>query len=154
MNFLQLLIDLNEGEQNRYGEIEYKLTEKERIAIIEKISNHLKKGNPLSFEEHEKLTSCIYWGLHDTLSMVETYLINFIPLLPIPSVQKAFRNRFSRELVLYSRVQYAENTLRNLNDLGLESKDWKKLAHEEIYKWPKEEQESLDTISFLTKVKK
>ncbi len=154
MNFLQLLIDLNEGEQNRYGEIEYKLTEKERIAIIEKISNHLKKGNPLSSEEHEKLTSCIYWGLHDTLSMVETYLINFIPLLPIPSVQKAFRNRFSRELVLYSRVQYAENTLRNLNDLGLESKDWRKLAHEEIYKWPKEEQESLDTISFLTKVKK
>ena len=39
-------------------------------------------------------------------------------------------------------------------DLELDSKDWKKLAHEEIYKWPKEEQESSDTILFLSKLKK
>jgi hypothetical protein len=50
-------------------------------------------------------------------------------------------------------VQYAENTLRNISELGLESRDWKKLAMVEIQKWPKEEQESSDTILFLKKLR-
>jgi hypothetical protein len=73
-------------------------------------------------------------------------------LLAIPSVRKAFQDRFSTELVLYSRVQYAENTFRNLSSLGLEMKEWKKLAKLEIQKWPVEDQESSDTILLLKKI--
>lgn len=153
MDFLQLLKDLNDGEQNRYGEIEYKFSDNERMKIIENLSNHLKKRDLLTSEENERLTSCIYWGLYGTLGMVECYLINFIPLLAIPSVRKAFQDRFSTELVLYSRVQYAENTLRNISELGLESRDWKKLAMVEIQKWPVEDQESSDTILLLKKLR-
>ena len=153
MDFFQLLKDLNDGEQNRYGEIEYKFSDNERIKIIESLSSHLKKGNNLSPSENEQLTSCIYWGLFGTLGMVECYLINFIPLLAIPSVRKAFQDRFSTELVLYSRVQFAENTLRNLSSLGLEMKEWKKLALGEIQKWPKEDQESSDTVLLLKKIR-
>jgi hypothetical protein len=153
MDFLQLLKDLNDGEQNRYGEIEYKFSDNERMKIIENLSNHLKKGNNLSPSENEQLTSCIYWGLFGTLGMVEYYLINFIPLLAIPSVRKAFQDRFSTELVLYSRVQFAENTFRNLSSLGLEMKEWKKLAMVEIQKWPVEDQESSDTILLLKKLR-
>jgi hypothetical protein len=154
MDFFQLLKDLNDGEQNRYGEIEYKFSDNERMKIIENLSNHLKKGDLLTSEENERLTSCIYWGLFGTLGMVECYLINFIPLLSIPSVRKAFQDRFSTELVLYSRVQYAEHTLRNISELGLESRDWKKLAMVEIQKWPVEDQESSDTILFLEKLRR
>ena len=153
MDFLQLLSDLNDGEQNRYGEVEYKLSDSERIKLIQILSGHLKKGHNLTPEENEKLTSGIFWGLFGTLGMVESYLENFIPMINIPSVKKAFQNRFSRDLVLYSRIQYALNTLQNLSNLGLEIKDWKKLATEEIQKWPTEEQENPDTILFLKKLR-
>jgi hypothetical protein len=95
MDFLQQLKDLNDGEQNRYGEIEYKFSDNERMKIIENLSNHLKKGDLLTSEENERLTSCIYWGLHGTLGMVECYHKNFIPLLDIPSVKKAFQDRWN-----------------------------------------------------------
>lgn len=149
MNLLKTLQEVYEGEQNRYGEIEYKLSEKERMHRIDLIVDYLKSNKKMDSKESKKLSAVIYWGLHDTYSMVEYFLKAFIPLFKIPAVRNGFAKRFEQSLTLDARITYASNTLRDIQNFGLETKHWVSMAIEESNSWPLKDKEKEEYKNFM-----
>lgn len=140
-NIVKVLEEILEGEQNRYGEVEYKFSDAERIMRIQQVVLHLNANPKLTLEEEKLLSSCIFWGLYDTQSMVEQFMISFLPFLSVPSVRKGFSKRFDPDLSFDARIGHTYTTLKDIKAFGLESRTWISLALENISNWPEEEKQ-------------
>ncbi|NBU96897.1 MAG: hypothetical protein EBS19_01580 [Spirochaetia bacterium] len=144
MNLAKLLNEILDGNQNRYGEIEYTLSESDRKIRINEIINSLKDSPILNEKEAQLLSSCIYWGLYDTSSMVEHYIVSFIPFLSVPAVRAGFLRRFELDLTLENRIRFAFQTYNDIKNYGLDHYEWVSMALENLRDWPKEERENLE----------
>lgn len=144
MSLTNLLKEVLDGNQNRYGEIEYTLSENERKLRINEIINFLKDNASLDEEQAQLISSSIYWGLYDTSSMVEHYIISFIPFLSVPAVKAGFSRRFEINLTFESRIHYAFQTYKDLKNYGQDHREWVTMALENLKGWPIEEKEHLD----------
>ncbi len=144
MKLTKVLKEVLDGNQNRYGEIEYTLSEKERKLRINEIINFLKDNHSLDDEQSQLMSSCIYWGLYDTSSMVEHYIVSFIPFLSLPAVRAGFLRRFELNLTLESRINYAFQTYQDIKNYGQDHREWVSMALENLKEWPKEEREHLE----------
>jgi hypothetical protein len=139
INLIQVLQEILDGEQNRYGEVEYRLPEKERIARIDLVTNSLLGEYKLNLEEEDLLSSCIFWGLYDTPIMVEHFTISFLPLILVPSVRKGFARRFETSLSFDSRIGHTYATFKDIQNFELDHKAWISLALENLATWSQEE---------------
>jgi len=144
MNLTNLLKEVLDGNQNRYGEIEYTLSENERKLRINEIINFLRDNPSLDVEQAQLISSCIFWGLYDTSSMVEHYIISFIPILSVAAVRAGFLRRFELNLTFESRVHYAFQTYQDIKKYGQDHSEWVTMALENLKNWPKEEKEHLE----------
>ncbi|TGL63040.1 hypothetical protein EHQ58_01875 [Leptospira ognonensis] len=150
MNFIeQVLKEILEGEQNRYGEVEYKFSDTERTFRIQQVVFYLKTNPKLSLEEEKLLSSCIFWGLYDTPNMVEQFTVSFLPFLFLPAVRNGFSRRFDTDLSFDARISHTYATLKDIQAFGLDSQTWISLALENLAKWPEGEKEEEDYKKLL-----
>jgi hypothetical protein len=112
------LKNIQKGEQNRYGEIEYELSDKDRIiglkSILETASDH-----PISTEESRIIESIIYWNLCGNISIVEETCKIVNEYYAIESVKYGILEGLKSKYTFHSRVNHLSQVLYNYRKLEL-----------------------------------
>jgi hypothetical protein len=132
---IQLIKKIQKGEQNRYGEIEYELSDKERLAGLKTILDST-KSFPLSASDSKSIESILYWNLcsnitvvHETCKLVEKYS-------HIKSVRKGFLEALGDMYTFTSRIRHLENIISYFRQLNLKfSKEFKSDIRSITDKW-------------------
>lgn len=122
-NFLPILKQINDGEQNRYGEIEYVLSEDKRLSLLKSL---LPAIETQKFEKKEKqtLTSIIYWYLNGTVGEFDTVCTIFLPLYHIDMVRKGFADHLADNMALHHQISNIQNIFRTIQKNAIPAKEW------------------------------
>lgn len=105
-----LILKADQGEQNRYGEIEYTYSESERCTFITQITYLLNHTEP-NKNEQEKITSLIYWSMHGTQNLVEHVFSNFLPWIFEPYIIRGFFRFLEENNTAESKLRWGEKLL-------------------------------------------
>jgi hypothetical protein len=101
-----LIFKAGQGEQNRYGDIEYTYSENERCKFLTQISllfNHIDPNQ----NEQEKISSLLYWSLLGTSEIIQVVVVNFLPWMKLPCVKQGFFIFFEENNTDESKLRYA-----------------------------------------------
>ena len=155
----KLIQETNQGEQNRYGDIEYKLPSSQRISNFEAIAKALATIDPKS-KALNGLPSLIYWALCDEITIVDACVSAFVPLADHPRVAEGFLKGLTPNLTLDFRHRFIASILERVftkGNLDQKSKSelsfggsWARLVIDAIGSWPVEEQITPSTQELVT----
>jgi hypothetical protein len=106
-----LIIKASQGEQNRYGDIEYTYSESERCTFITQITYLLNHAAPDN-NEQEQITSLIYWSMHGTQNLVEHVFKNFLPWISEPYINRGFFRFLEENNTAESKLRWGEKLLK------------------------------------------
>ena len=87
MEWMDKILRLNKGEQNRHGEIEYEYPLEERIQLLSDILNESNLDG-LTSNEKSELQSAIYWGLCGSINQIEKFSTNIFFIKPLLAISK------------------------------------------------------------------
>ncbi|WCL47789.1 hypothetical protein [Leptospira sp. GIMC2001] len=115
---LKLLNNINKGKQNRYGEIEYELSENDRINGLRNI---LLSSFEISFDSQQAqiLSSIIYWNLCSTVTIRDATLRLVDEYYKIDAVRNGFLECLKNKYTLHSRINRIESYLVDFTKLNL-----------------------------------
>ena len=156
----KLIRDTNAGEQNRNGDIEYKLPAGKRASNLEAIARALERINSKS-RALNGLPSLIYWALCDEISVVNACIHVFVPLAEHPVVAEGFLRGLTSNLTLDFRQRYISSILdrlvilRKLNPAQSNStfgSPWARLVLEAITSWSTDEQNAPRTQELVERL--
>lgn len=125
---------IQKGEQNRYGEIEYELSDSERIQGLKEV---LESSNqtPFTKEESETLQSIIYWNLCDNIGVVDETCKIASQFYRIAPVREGILEGFQKRFTMSSRVNHLENLFYSFQKLRLPMDELKKDTKEMVEEW-------------------
>jgi hypothetical protein len=142
MEWMDKILRLNKGEQNRHGEIEYEYPLEERIQLLSDILNESNLDG-LTSKEKSELQSAIYWGLCGSITQIEKFLILLMPKYHHKTIQDALLLHFTDNHILFHRVNVADYLLSKMERLNLPHTSWKMELKIRIERWLKEDQDEI-----------
>jgi hypothetical protein len=134
MEIKDLIFKLNDGEQNRQGEIEYRYSLEERVRLLDQILQHPDLAN-LTGSSKTEFQSAIYWGLCGSIAQIEEFLIRLMPNYHVKIIEEAMLMHFASTHVLHHRMGMADDLLTTLEKLNLSHDAWKMEIRSHIESW-------------------
>lgn len=114
----RLLERIQKGEQNRYGEIEYALSDADRLSGLEQVLESTREF-PLSATESKEIESIIYWNLCSNIGVVDATCKLVERFSHLPSVRNGFLEGLREKYNFRSRVRHLENIIYHFKKLNL-----------------------------------
>jgi hypothetical protein len=139
----ELVNKIIQGEQNRYGDIEYNFSEEERLESMKLLAEQIQTNLTASEEEIELIHSMIFWSFVDTQNMVDNFLRIFIPLLKNKIISEGFMKHLDSNLTIESRIGHLELVISTENRLHLDLRYWKELVLLKLKEFSEEEKEKI-----------
>ena len=143
MPIQELINRIIQGEQNRYGDIEYSFSEDDRRESMKLVAEQISRMISFSEEEIESIHSMIYWSFVDTQNMVDNFLKIFIPMLKYKIIADGFSKNLESNFTIESRIQHLELVITTASRLNLDIIGWKELVVIKLKQLSKEEKEAI-----------